>query len=188
MDKIKVNRIKNILEGNYTNSTSIHVGYEKAKHKEGDEWEENGKKWTIKNGIQCSISEMTNLRKIASLPLFCPQCGTIMNHHLDEKFWRIRGMCFECVIKEDTRMMAEGTFEEYSNTKIKQNILSYLEQKEYELHDYLNNLDVQQFITERGDIEDWVQPGMNADQVKEKIMNSYNEMKKQLLDSIKEKE
>jgi ribosomal protein S27AE len=189
MDKIKVNRIKQILEGDFTSSTSIHTGYTpNQNHAEGDEWEEHGKKWKLKNGIQCSISKFTELRKNNAMPLFCPKCGIIMSHHLDEKFWRIRNMCFNCTIIFDTQLMAEGKFDEYSDKKIKQNIITYLEQKEFELHDYLANLDVQQFITERGDIEDWVQPGMNAEQIKEKILSSYNEMKQQLLDSVKDKE
>ena len=48
MDKKQAARIKNILEGNYNGNTSLQIGYDRSvTHKEGDEWEEDDKKWTI---------------------------------------------------------------------------------------------------------------------------------------------
>ena len=48
-----VQRMRNIITKDYTAKTVTQVGYTKAQieHKEGDVWEENGKKWTIKNNI-----------------------------------------------------------------------------------------------------------------------------------------
>ena len=186
MDQIKVNRIRNILYGDYTSDTTIHTGYESSDHhREGEIWEEGGKSWTIKNGIKCSITKYSAIRKEVSLPLFCPSCNTIMNHHLDEKFWKIRGKCFDCVIKEDTKLMAEGAFEDYSDIKIKENILTYLGQTEAEILDYINNLDVKQYITENGDIEEWISEGMTSEQVKEKLLSDYHKMKEELLEATK---
>ena len=45
-----VNRMRNLISGKVTDKTAIQSGYEKHQetHKEGDVWEEDGKKWTIK--------------------------------------------------------------------------------------------------------------------------------------------
>ena len=49
----KVQRMRNIVKGDYTKSVSTQVGYKKSDKKvEGDVWEEAGKTWTIKNGIK----------------------------------------------------------------------------------------------------------------------------------------
>ena len=188
MDNIKVNRIRNILYGDYTSSTEIHVGYENnVHHKEGDEWEEGGKVWTIKDGIKCNKTKFSSMRKECSVPLFCPSCNIIMNHHLDEKFWGLRGKCFDCVIKEDTKLMAEGKFDDYSDKKIKENILTYLGQSEAEILDYINNIDAKQYITENGDVEDWIYEGMPVEHVKAKILADYYKMKQALHEAITDK-
>ena len=43
-----VNRARNLITGNIDSSTGIQVGYNKKtkNYKEGDIWEEKGKKWT----------------------------------------------------------------------------------------------------------------------------------------------
>lgn len=186
MEQSRANRLKNILSGEYKKSTSIHSGYTPDIHKEGDEWEEDGKMYTIKNGIKCSISQYTTIRSNALKPLFCPNCKNIMSHNLDDKLWRSQGMCFDCVIKRDTKLMATGKFDEFQRKKVISNILAYLNDREYELEDYLNNLDMNQFITENGTIEDWVQTGVTKEEARDKILASYNNMKIQLLKSIEE--
>ena len=46
-------RARNIITGQTGNRTKVQSGYEKKQieYKEGDVWEENGKKWTIKDGL-----------------------------------------------------------------------------------------------------------------------------------------
>ena len=49
-----VQRVRNIVNKNFTAKTKIQAGYQKAliKYIEGDVWEESGKSWTIKNGLK----------------------------------------------------------------------------------------------------------------------------------------
>ena len=49
-----VERMRNLIKGKTGESAELQVGYraKKEDHKEGDIWEEGGKKWTIKNGIK----------------------------------------------------------------------------------------------------------------------------------------
>ena len=60
-----VNRIRNIVNKKYGDKTQLSVGYQTKKqdHKEGDIWEENGKQWTIKDGIKQTYTKLDSLKK-----------------------------------------------------------------------------------------------------------------------------
>ena len=62
--KRDVQRMRNIITGNAGGSTGTQVGYTKQlqDYHEGDVWEENGKQWTIKNGIKQTITKHDKLR------------------------------------------------------------------------------------------------------------------------------
>ena len=49
-----VERLRNLVQGKYGDKTTMGTGYSKAKefHNEGDIWEEDGRTWTIKNGLK----------------------------------------------------------------------------------------------------------------------------------------
>ncbi len=72
-----VQRMRNIITKDYTAKTVTQVGYSKAQieRKEGDVWEESGKKWTIKNGIKQTVTRFDKLKESINLPLTCPKCG-----------------------------------------------------------------------------------------------------------------
>ena len=61
-----VERVRNLVNKDYTRKTKLQVGYQKkfTRHKEGDVWEENGKKWTIKNGIKQNITKLDKVKKL----------------------------------------------------------------------------------------------------------------------------
>ena len=50
------------------------IGYSKKQefHGEGDVWEEDGRQWTIKNGIKQNVTKLDKAKKEVTLPLFCP--------------------------------------------------------------------------------------------------------------------
>ena len=58
-------RIQNIYEGKLNKKTNIQIGYKKEtkEYSEGDIWEESGKKWTIRNGIKQTISNLDKIKK-----------------------------------------------------------------------------------------------------------------------------
>ena len=78
--KKDVERLRNLVKGKGSERTNQGIGYTKADefHKEGDMWEENGRKWTIKDGIKENITKLDKFKK-TSVPLFCPTCKGIMN-------------------------------------------------------------------------------------------------------------
>ena len=64
--KKDVQRARNLITGNTDARTSQGIGYTKKyeHHKEGDVWEEDGRKWTIKNGLKQNITKMDKFKKI----------------------------------------------------------------------------------------------------------------------------
>ena len=60
-----VQRVRNIVNKDFTASTKQQSGYKKVtqRHKEGDIWEENGKTWTIKNGLKQNVLNLILLKK-----------------------------------------------------------------------------------------------------------------------------
>lgn len=49
-----IRRVRNLIKGDYGAATRDQIGYSRKEefHKEGDVWEENGKQWTIENGLK----------------------------------------------------------------------------------------------------------------------------------------
>ena len=82
-----VQRMRNIITKNTGDKTGVQVGYTKAyeDHKEGDIWEERGKKWTIKNGIKQTVTRFDNIKKKVFAPITCPTCNKPMTKsHIDK--------------------------------------------------------------------------------------------------------
>lgn len=177
-----VQRMRNIIKKDYTAKTVTQVGYTKTQieHKEGDVWEENGKKWTIKNGIKQTITRFDELKKVINLPLTCPNCGKAMkNTKLNKKMWPIHSKCFDCVIDYETELKRLGKFEEYAKSLISGGVKQYIKDLEDALIDFNNEAD-DQFVTEQGDIETWKGNGL----VKEKLTKEIQEHIQELKDAI----
>ena len=56
----------------------------------------------------------------------CSKCGMDVRwgNRLDRKMQSKTGKCFNCIVEEETKMRAEGTYEQYEKRKILQNKLS----------------------------------------------------------------
>jgi hypothetical protein len=151
-----VQRMRNIITGNTGDRTQIQTGYEKKNevYKEGDFWAEDGKKWTIKNGIKQTVTKLDEIKKLVVMPISCPDCGQMMK--LDEynkKMWSIHRKCFDCVIKLETEIKRQGKWDEYcanimNNSKNAE--LDYLEQA---LESWVDESET--FVSEQGEVEKW---------------------------------
>jgi len=152
-----VQRMRNIITKDYSAKTSTQIGYTKeyVEHKEGDVWEENSKQWTIKNGIKQTVTKLDAVRKRVTMPLNCPQCKAPMKNRLDKTMYLIHSMCFDCVVKHETKLKTEGKFEEYQLNINKQGLAYHLKEMENVLLDLLMNSNEESFVTEGGDIETW---------------------------------
>ena len=62
--KRDVDRIRNIMTGDTDSRTTAGVGYSKKEivRQEGDVWEEDGRQWTVKDGIKQNITRLDRQR------------------------------------------------------------------------------------------------------------------------------
>ena len=179
-----VQRMRNLITKNYGDKTVTQAGYTKeyTERKEGDVWEENGKQWTIKNGLKQTITRLDNIKKSLMLPLTCPNCGKpVKNNTLNKKMWPIHKMCFDCVIVMETKLKREGKFEEYERNMTRRGIETYIKELEDALLELsLSTTEDESIVTESGDIEHWV--GGNID--KQKIIQDLQEYVQKLKDIV----
>lgn len=118
-------------------------GQAEPEHKEGDVWEDSvGKVWTIKNGIKQTVNKLDS----AKTPWWCPRCNKPMNHRFDMKFWRIRGHCMDCVIKDETEIRRQGKWEEYERKIMLRNYIAEVRDKIAELQHYHDTVSKPEFI------------------------------------------
>jgi len=152
-----VQRLRNLVKGKYGEKTRSSVGFSKTEefHFEGDIWEEDGRSWTIKNGIKQNITKFDKAKKAYILPLLCPKCNKVMKNRNDKTFYPIHKICFNCVIDMEIQLKKEGKWEEYEhkihNDEIDNKIKEYKLWVEEKLNESNNS-----FISEDGDIENWV--------------------------------
>ena len=151
-----VERLRNLVTGKYGNKTTIGIGYKKAAefYEEGDIWEEDGRKWTIKKGIKQNITKLDSAKKAHIMPLLCPECNRIMNHSNHKAFYQIHKKCHDCVTDMETKMMISGEYDEYTR-KIKNNeIDNKIKDFKIWIKEKVNENNT--FVTEQGDVEKWV--------------------------------
>jgi hypothetical protein len=183
-----VNRLRNLLNMKFGEKTSTQVGYGKKKddHVEGDVWEENGKSWTIKDGVKQSFTKMDSVKKALRMPLLCPCCNTKMKHRYDSKFFSIHKMCFDCVIKVESRLRMDGKYEEYANTFQIKNAISYINEARIFVNDYSNtSRDI--YYSEEGEKQTFV-GGSSEDSVVEVWNNELDKMEIELKSKLSENE
>ena len=114
-----VDRARNLIMGKSGASSETQIGYNKKRieYKEGDVWKENGKTWTIKDGIKQTISKLDAIKKEVFMPLCCPKCGKVMRNQLDKPNYKVHKMCFDCVVKFETKLKIEGKYEGFKNPR-----------------------------------------------------------------------
>ena len=170
--KSDVQRVRNLVNKDYTAATKTQTGYKKASqyHVEGDIWEENGKTWTIKNGLKQNVTKLDSAKKAVRIPLRCPNCGGSMKHHLAKKMYKIHGFCFDpCTVEYEASLRKAGLYEQYEKRMMSGNIAGHIKDLEEWILDSFQ--DGNSYVTEEGDVEDW--GGIS------------NEYKKKILDDLK---
>lgn len=132
-------------------STYVSAPSKPDKPKEGDIWMERGRKWTIKNGIKQTVTKMDGAR----VPQWCPECGKVMNTSLDDSTYWSEGKCHVCVIKDETQMRLNGTWETYVQQKFQRAQAAYVRDKLEWLKSLKNELKKPQFHFIDGRYEEW---------------------------------
>jgi hypothetical protein len=174
-----VQRMRNIIKKDYNAKTTTQVGYSKAyvDHKEGDVWEEDGKKWILKNGIKQTVTRFDSLKKAINLPIACPKCSKGMKTTtLNKKMWPIHKMCFDCVITMETELKRTGGYEEYVRNITNRGVKTYIKDLEDALLDMASESN-ESFVTEAGDIEKWGGNGLDNKKLTEDLQEYIEKLK-----------
>jgi bacterioferritin-associated ferredoxin len=174
-----VQRMRNIIKKDYTAKTTTQVGYTKAHtdYKEGDVWEEDGKKWTLKNGIKQTVTRFDEIKKVINLPLSCPKCSKAMKSiPLNKKMWPIHKMCFDCVLDMETELKRIGQYEQYVLDIVSKGAKNYIKDLEDALMDLVSQTN-EGFVTEAGDVEKWAGKGVDTDKMTKEIQEHIQKLK-----------
>lgn len=166
--KRDVQRMRNIITGNASSNTGVQIGYSKQQqdYQEGDVWEENGKKWTIKNGIKQTITKHDKLRQLATMPLSCPTCHKpLKNNDINKKMWNIHHMCLDCVVNMEAKIKLDGKWGEYEKQIMNANKNSMIDDFEASVEEFLK-MQNESYFTEQGDIESWGGGKVNEEEIK----------------------
>ena len=167
--KRDVQRMRNILTGNAGGATGVQIGYSKQQqdYQEGDIWEENGKQWTIKNGIKQTLTKFDKLKKLVVMPLACPNCSKPMSgNDLNKKMWSIHQKCFDCVIEMEAKIKLEGKWDEYERGMLNANKNANVDDFEKAVEDVYTSK-TESYVTEQGDVETWSGGKINEEEIKQ---------------------
>ena len=74
--------------------------------------------------------------KEAKTPWFCPECDKVMNKRLDDKMYRLHNQCFDCQIKFEGKLRAEGKYDEWEEERVLNNQLSYIKDQIESIEDW----------------------------------------------------
>lgn len=150
-----VNRIRNLVKKEYGAPTKVASGYRKIEVErfEGDIWEEDGKKWTIKNGIKQNVPRLSGFKQMVQVPLTCPNCSRSMKAWQHKKMYRIHRMCLECVVDYEADLRKIGKFEEYERAMMRGSQQVFLQDLASWVQDKVGEKYTR--VTEQGDHEEW---------------------------------
>lgn len=143
-------------------------------HKEGDVWEGlDGRMWTIKNGIKQTVTKLDT----AKTPWFCPQCQKAMSHRFDSRSYNTLGKCYDCAVREETKMRYEGTWEDYAKKQLQKNYIAGLKDKIAELQHYHDTVSSPEFVHADDEkilmIEKW---NVDVDKIKLDLQKDIQEL------------
>ena len=82
------------------------------------------------------ISRLSDVMKEARMPMFCPKCDVIMKKRLDNKMWIYYGHCFDCQIDIENKMRIEGTYDKWSEEKIKNNKITWIQEQRESIEEF----------------------------------------------------
>jgi len=172
LSRSKVQRMRNLVSGKYGDKTSTSTGYKSfnKKRKEGDVWEENGKTWTIKNGIKQNKTRLKKAKQFLKVPLACPKCGTSMNHPAHKKIFRIHGHCLMCQTKFETKLMVKNEYKLWLEKEVRKNFASWESEKKEQFNIWFDELESEKYITEAGQVESW---SKISDESKQNLVSEY---------------
>lgn len=157
---------------------------------EGETWEDGkGNLWEKDGSSVIKYSSGKKKDAVAGLPLFCPECGRVMNRQMDEKMYYRTSMCGDCVIERESKMKAEGTYELYEKKKVLKNMKSWYCDLQQGAEDFFKDINNQNYLTQQGPeeydigVEEW--QDLSDDEI-QNMKDNVNEEFQKIEDKIEE--
>tara|TARA_Y100001963_G_C6749688_1_gene433506 strand:- start:928 stop:1578 length:651 start_codon:yes stop_codon:yes gene_type:complete len=195
-----VKAVKEMLAGTHKSQTRKSFGFTGKSHVHrniGDTWTEkdvhgNEYLWEQKDGFRvkkAANSIIDEVNKIIKMPSKCPNCGNNMygpEERLNKKFWATHKTCFDCVITMETKLRAEGKYEDYERKKLHDNATAFFNTADQEVNILKNALKEKlQFVQNaQGEVEEYDQSDYN-EQYLTYIDKQYNRFKNEILTELK---
>ena len=200
-----VKAVQQMLDGSHKFQTKKTVGFSDAdstakkneRHEIGDIWEETdtttGVTYIIeqRDGFRIKKTKASEVlqsvrEELRSYPNCRKETCTCMEKHpLNEKMRKIHGMCFDCVIEMEHELKKDGRYEEYEQSKIRENALAWLAEAERDVA-LLKETYTQasQFITNsEGEKENWT-ARMTPQEFEETVQAQFNTFKEKFLANL----
>ena len=160
-----VQDVKELLKGNHASQNVIQVGYdgeveEKITRKIGDRWmDSDGNEWEQKEGYSIKLGKDWQQELHGYLTTFpnCRKetCTCTLPKRIDDKMRMIHGMCLDCVTEMEHKIRLEGKWDEYEQSKMKENALAWLAEAEKDKNLIAEELSKAEFVNSFGDVEKW---------------------------------
>ena len=135
---------------------------------------------THKPLIWDTIKTLDKVRKEAILPLFCPNCGSLMKKRNDAKMYKIHKKCFDCVVEMEHKLRIEGKYKDYERNIIAKNAESYLDNLEEYLLEAINESNTS-YVSEKGEVERW-KGGVDKEKFLSDMKTNFKDFRKQVDD------
>lgn len=163
-----------VLKKDQALKVSMYVP-KKISRKEGEVWDEDGKQWTIKNGIRMSISNLQD----AKMPWWCPKCDKTMNNKLDRKFFYKKGKCHDCVVADETEMRFNGTWHAYECKAMYANAVANAKDMLDQFKSMKEEVSNPQIHFQDGRFEEW---NIGVDKIKEDLQIEIDQLEVHLVE------
>ena len=118
---------------------------------------------------------MDKFKKMGKIPLFCPECGTLMKKHLDKKVFPAYQKCFDCVVDYEAQLQKEGKSEEYFKDLRNQHVQSAIDSYTAFMENRLKESNAN-YVTEDGDVENW-KGGLSKEQIQKDLQEGIEFLK-----------
>ena len=135
-------------------------------------------------------NERVEALKEAKIPWFCPECNKVMKQRLDDKMYRLYNHCFDCQIRFETKLRAEGKFEEWEEKKVLNNQLSYIKDQIQSVEDWVDESENSPTIFNQVGVDEveivqekWSNNREAIDKMSEEALKELNKIK----ENVKEK-
>jgi hypothetical protein len=199
-----IKAVKEMIAGTHKSQTKTQIGYsgkktiaeedvlERFEDGKPKVWIEldKGTRYRVEqhNGFRSRKAEnsiLEEINKILTAPKQCPCCGSDMKgvaeERLNIKMWFLHKKCFACVLKEETKIRAQGkeAWEEYCRKKMLANAEGWLKDADREVEILRESLKLQFVQDADGGVENWDQT-----QFFEKFDKDYKKFRTELLDNL----